>query len=449
MLSAVSIALFAIALLLGVMNRAWAFAVIVCIFPLKQLMQASSGFFLSNGEYPNVLVALSAMLCLTGLAIRKQLNFRSIANPVFLGSLSIFSLSAASLIWTPALETASAYVRTGAIYFVLFVLVAPLLIDSLATLQRAISAFMILGCAIVFAIQLNPEFVFASGRLVMRFSERIGTNPLALGELGGLLILAGSLSRPSIRTFPLQTISIVLGALCAFQSGSRGQLIFALLCSLACFPISRSLKNPARFAAALIVSLASMLAILVTANQLFGLDVGARWNQRDLESGLVDRLLNYQEAFAYWTRYPAAWMFGLGFNSFSSITTAGWGDYAHNIFVELITEGGLFSLALFLVLVIAASRAALRLFYDVAFEPSLRATTAVIISFSLFYFLVANKQANLWGQGPLFMSLCLIPKLQHETALAKEDRWLHETVSDETGNSLDNGVQYDQATADI
>jgi O-antigen ligase len=412
MLAILSFMMIGFACIAGVFSRAWAFALAICIFPIKQVMQASAGFFLQNGEYPNILVALVIMVCITRLVLRRHLDPRAaLGNHAIVGTLLIYAYSATTLAWTMSFESGLGFVRTGLIYLGLYVIACPLLIDSLATLRASLRAIMILGSILVILIELNPAFVISSGRLVLRFSDRYGTNPLALGDLGGAMILAGMLFPVQIRVAFLRFISIALGTILAFQSGSRGQILFALLVAFLTFPIARSVRSVFRFLTTGIATTSVLVGALVAASTIWQLDVGARWDQRALEGGTVDRLLNYGEAFAYWASRPAAWIFGLGFNSFSAISSAGWGDYAHNIIVEIVTEAGLPIFALFIMLLFTSARAGFRLFQRVGSDPESRAVVATLIALAMFYFLVANKQANLWGQGPLFMSLCLLHSL--------------------------------------
>jgi hypothetical protein len=113
---------------------------------------------------------------------------------------------------------------------------APLLIDDVESLERFLLGFLLIGTCTCVLIILSPGFNVKNGRLGIDIGGGFRTNPLAIGELGGMLLMTGVLcTRPAgsvVASSVLRTAACLFGGYLALQSGSRGQLIFALLISM-------------------------------------------------------------------------------------------------------------------------------------------------------------------------------------------------------------------------
>jgi MFS family permease len=94
---------------------------------------------------------------------------------------------------------------------------------------------------------LNPEFNIRSGRLGFMLTETVRSNPLAIGELGGILMIVSVLYRGlrATRLFTvLRVAAFVVGTALALYSGSRGQVLFGGGTALAFFALTGTIDIP-------------------------------------------------------------------------------------------------------------------------------------------------------------------------------------------------------------
>jgi hypothetical protein len=105
----------------------------------------------------------------------------------------------------------------------------------------------------------------------------VRSNPLAIGELGGTLIIVATL----LREGPVQWLvnlarvfAFLIGSLLALQSGSRGQLLFSVFIALVFIPISKRIQNIFGFIGALITAVIVVPCRLVSAAQCCRRDLG-------------------------------------------------------------------------------------------------------------------------------------------------------------------------------
>ena len=416
MLQIIAFGLFILSLVASFFSASWALAIGLCIFTSKQVLQSYSDFFITNQEIPNYLVGSIILLCVLKLSITKPGLFKNFITPTIVGCTVLFSWSAISLLWTPSYLNGLEFVRGGIPYFLIFVFFSPILLNNAEFIRAYIINLLIMGSLTTLLIQASPNFVFYGGRLVVRFSEKLGSNPLAIGELGGVMVICGVLLQSKkirdIKIVAIRISAVIFGMLLSLQSGSRGQLIFALIIAVAFIPAARQIQNIFRFFVTLAIAIISIAILATILSATLNADLIDRWGSGALEGGAVDRFLNYREAFVGFLKSPLALFIGLGCSAFSSITLAR-SDYAHNIFIELITEAGLPALFLFMWILWIVYRDSRWLFTHFKDRPTERASIAILSALALFYFLLANKQANLWGQCPMFMYFCMISRLKY------------------------------------
>ena len=416
MLQIISFGLFILSVVAAVFSASWALAAGLCIFTSKQVLQSYSDFFITNSEIPNYAVGSIILLCALRMIITNHGLLQNCITPTMVACTVLFSWSALSLLWTPSYLNGLEFVKGGVPYFLIFVLLSPILLNNVKFIRPYIIRLLIMGSVITLLIEGSPSFVFYSGRLVVRFSEKLGSNPLAIGELGGVMVICGVLLQSKIKDIKIVVIrisAVIFGMLLSLQSGSRGQLIFALIIAVAFIPNARQIQNKLKFFVTLAITIITIAILVTIVSSTLNADLIDRWGGGSIAGGVVDRFLNYQEAFVAFLKSPLALLVGLGFNAFSSITLAKGGDYAHNIFIELITEAGFPGLFLFIFILWIVYRDTRWLFTHFKDRPDERASIAILSALAVFYFLIANKQANLWGQCPMFMYFCMITRLKY------------------------------------
>jgi hypothetical protein len=423
----------------ALLSSTWAATLVALMFALEQGLQASSGFFISNVQFVNVFVGLVTAVSIGTIALRRPDELRNTVLFPLVGTLALYLWSGISMAWSPSTLYGPQYVRGGIPYIILFVVLAPLLVPNVERLGAMLRLMLYLGTALVLLLVVNPNLTFYSGRLGLQIEGSVRSNPLAIGELGGCLILLATLLREGPKQWLMngaRALAFLIGGLLALQSGSRGQLIFAVGLALILLPVSKRIQNVFQFVATLVLVVLVVPLLVWLAQTFLYADVLGRWDTQQLSGGFAVRVLNDLDLLSVWASNPVAWLTGLGFNAFAAVTTAGAKEhYPHNIFVEVLAEEGLPMFVLMLLVFFRTFRDSLWLFRRFSEQPVERASISALIALALYFFLIANKQNNLWGQGPLFLYCCMIGRIRARTAEADamEPAWeapLDESVGD-------------------
>lgn len=424
MIEILTVGFFVIACLLAVRDTAWALALVVSMYALEQALQASSGIFMRITPLANVCVALTAGLSVVLNLPSQDRPFRGYATPIFSVAIGFFVWAMISLLWTPAFGSAWEMTRWGIPYVILFLLVAPLLIDDSASVNRFFRAYLVVGVATTVLILINPAFTVKSGRLALDLGANIRTNPLVIGELGGLLILVSVLAPidgAAFRTLAWRAVAFCLGVIISLQSGSRGQLVFAVGLAVLFFPVSRRIRNVIGFFGTAFVVLLTVPIVLFLAQLVLGASDLRRWELTTLAGGASTRLLNIVDLFAAFGSQPSAWVVGLGFNAFSWVSGANREPYSHALIVDMLTELGIPIFVLFCWWSLRVLRDGLWLLSRFGDDPVGRGTAALLLALYAYETLLVNKQGYLWAATLFFLVGILITRVRlREEALDAE-----------------------------
>ncbi|MSR29182.1 MAG: hypothetical protein EXS03_06375 [Phycisphaerales bacterium] len=424
MINHATIVAFGLACVAAMLSPAWGLALVLTMYAFEQAAQASNMLFVRFVALANFCVAVSVTFGVVRNFLATPRLFHGYASPVWFGTVAIFAYSAASLFWTPARATAVPLLTGQIPYFVLFILIAPLLIDDIGSLTRFTRAFLFLGVAIVVMMLLNPAFTFYTGRLGFNLEATVRTNPLAMGELGGNILLAGALFRVGSSAWFTQLLRIGafgLGAVLALQSGSRGQIIFAVLIALGFYPMAVRIKNMAGFFWSAVGAVAVIPIILLLGQYLLSGQELRRWSLEFLAGGSDVRVANVTELMSAWLAYPPAWFVGLGFNAFTAVSAARSEPYSHVLFVDLLAEHGIPMFILFCIVLTTAVRDAVWVFRRFADDPDARAALAVFYSFFAYQLLLVNKQGYIWAAMMFFFQIVTITRLRMRTEMYDYD----------------------------
>jgi len=376
---------------------------LMAFYPLKQLEMSYLAVFAMNSAYFNYIVFMGVCLGVLGNITRSREAFWGYGNKFVGLLLTLYCFALLAVLYTPSREWAMDRVRDGAPYWVMQILLLPLCFSSLADVRKAIAP-TILACTLVVVLFLtNPKASFYAGRLtldigILGVGGEARGNPLATAQMGGHLALFAALMLPARAAWfmhLLRLAGVFLGLGIAVAAGSRGQLAMAIIVLVAFYPMARKVKDIKQF---FLFSLGFMMmaGLCVVALSYFlgqNKEQANRWDLDRWSDAMTGRSWEALRLVDAWWDSPAHWVFGLGTNAFSGIS----GDqhsYAHNIFIEMLGELGLFGLTVFLVLltwVIKMSRELFRTFSD---DPGGRATAAVLLSQGAYLGLLALKQGT-------------------------------------------------------
>ncbi len=421
MIELVTVGAFALVCLFATMSPAWALALVMTMYAFEQAAQASNPVFVRILPLANFLVALSVGLCIVRSMMTQRGLFDGYFNPVWWGTAIIFGFSATSLMWTPARDTAIPLLNGAAPYFVLFVLMAPLLVRDAESLVKFTTAFLVVGVVIVGLMLVNPAFTVKAGRLGFHLDATVRTNPLAMGELGGNILIAAALFRVGASAWFIQLFRVagfVFGAILALQSGSRGQVVFAVVIAAAFYPISTRVKNIAGFVFGALGAIILIPAVLLLASYILGAEEMHRWDSTVISGGANVRMANAWELFAAWLRTPHAWVMGLGFNAFTAVSAARSEPYSHVMFLDVLCEQGIPMFILFCIVIGLAVRDAIWLFKRYADTVRERAAIATFYAFFIYQVMLVNKQGYVWAAMAFFFQMVVVSRLRRRAESA-------------------------------
>ena len=424
MIEFLTVGFFLIACLLAVRDTAWALALVVSMYALEQALQASSGIFMRITPLANVCVALTAGLSVVLNLPSQDRPFRGYATPIFSVAIGFFVWAMISLLWTPAFGSAWEMTRWGIPYVILFLMVAPLLVDGIASLDRFFRAFLILGSITTILILINPAFTVKLGRLGVDLDSTARTNPLVIGELGGLMILVAALAPvdgSASKAVLARLVAFGLGGVLSLQSGSRGQLIFALGLAVLAFPFARRIRNVVGFFGTVVAVALMIPLVLFLAQLVLGTDELRRWELSTLAGGANTRVLNILDLFAAFANRPSAWLVGLGFNAFSWVSGANKEPYSHALLVDMLTELGIPAFVVFCWWSFRVVQDGVWLIRRFSDDDSGRATSSLLMVLLIYETLLVNKQGYLWAATLFFLVGILITRVRvREEALDAE-----------------------------
>ena len=115
---------------------------------------------------------------------------------------------------------------------------------------------------------------------------------------------------------------------------------------------------------------------------------------------------------------PQAFFVGIGYFSFGVI--GGGAVYSHVIVADLVFELGIPGVVALVVLSWSTFVACKTLFMDHAGDPVERNSVAILIAVTSLFYLLANKQGDLWGSTGLFMLMAIVGRLKSRAELSWE-----------------------------
>ena len=347
--------IFGFMLVMASFSAPWAFVLALIQFAIEVAVQGSGGMFLATPSLANMLIAgvVTCGLCLD--ALRKPQPFYGYFSPVFWMSVTIYGWSILSLIWTPArsvgVNEGVNIITDGFPYFVVYILIVPLLVSSMADWRQVCKVMMFMGMLTGLSIVAHPDFSLKGGRGGFQMDAKIQTSPLALSQAGGMIAIFGALfysGKGNRLAVFLRAGAFFLGAMVTLLSGTRGQALFAAIAIIVGIPISRRLRD-FRSYIALVVGIGVMaIALLFAIDYAAGQSNVNRWSANHVADATEVRFANILDLIVAFIGNPLAWVIGLGHNAFSAVTTTEQG-YSHNVFVDVLCELGVPMFVLLLV----------------------------------------------------------------------------------------------------
>jgi hypothetical protein len=426
----VTLSLFIIMLLLGSRREPWALTLLMMMLLIEIPLQASIATFRATPALTNILSAATVALCAMKVISRQTSPFLGYCSREFWLTIAIFAWSAVSLMWTPAeslppgrvISATGSYIITEALpYFVVFVLIAPLLATDCDIWARTCRVLIWVGPLIAGSLILNPEISIRGGRLGTELQGTLRSSPLALSQAGGMIAIAGALAITPAGNQVLKALrwmAFLGGAAVTLLSGTRGQAIFTVVCIAIAFPLSRPLKSFRSYAA----FIASVAVMLTAGAVLFDIAMSQtdndRWTADAISRGTNVRVQNISDLFNAFVENPLSWLIGLGFNAFTAYSRQLTEGYSHNMFVDVLCEEGVPMFFALCCVIYGAARASARLISRFADDPPRRSAISTLTAFALFAILISGKEGNLWSSWSVFMFCLIIVRIDLRESVA-------------------------------
>jgi hypothetical protein len=455
--------------LVGVIFRPhWAFVLAVLLYPLKQVIGGYLPIFMKVSPLFNFIVFAAVVLAVLARLARRERPTSGAYNALAVVTFALYAWATLAILWTPG--NGMARWIDGYPYWIMNVMLLPLALMTVEDFRKTLVPLLVAGTVTALLFYINPNTSWYAGRLTIYMAGRgtmseIRGNPLAVGQMGGMVAIAAALMLP-VRAGMLMNIlriaAMLAGLGLALTSGSRAQAVFAVGTIVLFYPVSRRMKNSRQF----LITAGGLMMVMGMIYLALALFLGRteeqskRWDVMSWGETIVERVDVALQIVYVYLDSPQNWIQGLGTNAFSAL--AGNADpkamdYAHNAPVEMLSELGLVGFSLYILACVLALRICLRFFRANAEEPARRATVAVLLAVSFFSFGLSLKQYTFVAMPEPWWLWILIAKLwTHENRLAMayarqeehhSPEWEGPAADDGTDAELDEGMTGERCPA--
>lgn len=400
-----------------------AFALMLHLFSIKQVMQAHCASLRSSlfgTQFVNYAIAATCALAAVAVFFRRDRPFHGLINSTAISILLLFGWSVISLLWSPGREIGLAVVISQLPYFILVIGLSPMLLFDADDVAKSFTWLVGLGVCLCLIILSSNQFTSVYGRLAVDLAAGVRSNSLNLGELGGMMvILAAALRRGFFGPFRvwIRVAVLILGALLALRAGTRGQFFLSFFVAIVMTPVAAPVRNILGFfSTALLVGVVGVVLLALLSTQLEGYEA-QRFSLESMlygQSSASSRATNLAVLAKAWREQPQAYLLGLGYSTFPTLTESGGDPYSHVLFADALFELGLPGAAALGISIFLGIKNWILLFRESAYggNERERSAMAAIGGLVLFQLLLVNKQGALWGIPPLFAWLLLLARLQ-------------------------------------
>jgi hypothetical protein len=395
-----------------------ALALVLYMHPIEQVLQAHSPVLRSSAigaKFVNVAIGVVVLGAIAREVCKGKDALQGWWNVTLTSTVLLFTWSVLTLTWSPGRAEGLDTVLTQLPYFLIVAVASPMLARDANDLTKTAFIMLAFGTLLALIAVVSPAFSTYQGRLSFEFGAGIRSNTLAIGELGGMLLIIAACLRRGVPVgfgTALRIAGLTIGALLALKAGARGQFFLAIIVAVAFVPVATPIRSFAGFFGAVIgIAVVAMVA-LILGSTLEGF-AARRFSVDEIlygASSTSSRSANLTILLKAWLDSPAAILFGLGYNTFATLDE-GLGDpYSHILFADAICELGVPGAVLLGTAVWTAARSAIQLLSAHLADARLRAGVASMVALFAYEVLLVNKQGSLWGVAPLFPLMAILTR---------------------------------------
>ncbi len=418
--STLSIALLGLLMLVALVRTRWAIVLVFAYSGIEQLVESFSMFFASKSSLINIAVGVVSLLTVVRLFVFGERPFRGAFNPVSMLVYALYGLACFGVLYSMMPEAATYFLKSGFPYYALFLVLVPAMITRTTTMNEVSIMMLVVGCAVMIAILISPRTIFYGSRMFIDLSySRIESdsrgNPLAIGELGGTVVIFATLMRAQ-RAGSIVGLfragAVVLGLAICFLAAVRGQLVFSVFFSVLLFPLANRVRNVKQFLVRSgFVGVACVAVFTVFKLFLAGSESADRFSAEQLASGFAARTYYLTQSMNAYASNPASYLQGLGTGSFNAVVRHE-GDgflYPHNLIVDVLMHQGVVGLVLLVLIFILTGRSAWVLFQRARQHLIDRNAVAIVIALCGYLTMISMKQGTyVLYPLPFYMFLVLV-----------------------------------------
>ncbi len=405
--------LLVVACLWAVARPPFATVLLIYLFAIEQVLQSVAPALratpLGNQLFNYLIASVVSVAWVRSLPRNAPAGLGQF-NPTLLVVSALLVWSVITVFWSPGRELGLAVLSVRWPYYFVVVLLGSALLSSLDDVGEMMEGLLVAGAILCCIILVSPEFESQYGRIGIVEAGKMASNPLAIGELGGVVVISAALLRSSrFGKFGLllRLFALGVGIAVAVKSGSRGQLLFSAAVATIAFPFSARVRNFGGFVAAVAGAVFVALSVVIVSSTLLEGFAAQRFSLESLlygSSSTSERASNVVFLAKAWASSPIAPVVGLGYYAFSSF---GLGiEYSHVIAADMLFELGIPGAILYVALLVLSFQTCRTLVREAADDDVDRSRVGAFVGLIAFYFLLSNKQGDLWGIVTFFMLVC-------------------------------------------
>ena len=384
------------------------------MFGFEQFLQSQDAIFVSRSYLVNVGVA-SVVLFAASVWLFRNMDKFAVGN-VQIASLLLVLFAYLSQYWTLAPSEFHQYYDKAIPYFVLYLVVAPIISIDEKSLKTGVWTALYLGIPLVFLFVFYVEWDGRGVRLArptMKFGQLVWYSPcLALSSMAAYVGMLAIILIPKNRLLIILHFTVFcLACYVAYRTQSRGQILALGAVALVCYPLA----NQATKLKGMFLTLAGFMVLTAGLFFVFSyFDLGNinRFRGEYVRAALEGRAIAIEDLLNAWINSePLTILVGLG--SASSFVTSG--AYVHNLPAEILGELGIVGAGFFLFIYIQVAINSVKILRKLEHFPEVRREFVAILALFLFSAIICLKEGSLFKWPNLFFFAILISQMERHS----------------------------------
>ena len=377
-----------------------ALVVVYCLFVFEQWAQAQHVFFVKYSWLTNVLAG-SIVLLAVGIHFFRGSQYKSSWSFGALVIWLLFCYALLSVFWSENTDAGFSIWASKMPYLLLALIFVPWILRGTRDLLPVYQDFLIVGLILTALIYLTTDW---TGRVVElgEGPEIAKGNPLEVATVAGLTMLVAIMhGKHGVFSIwgGIRVVAVLLGLIVAVRTGSRGQMIAAVVVVVPMLLLKNKMTSPRNIAATLLVGLTVLIILNVAINHYWS---GARFSQ---DLAIHDMSLRFSmsgDMLAAWfgDHNPFTVFIGLGSTSAEELI----GRYPHNVPIEILTEEGVIGFSLYLTMLIWLLVMTMKRLAQKGIAADERDSIYIASSIFLYFWVLTFKQGSMLSSHAFFMS---------------------------------------------